>query len=335
MSSVSSSPVSQITLYQLHWSHYVEKVRWALDYKAVPWSAVDVDPFTKRQMHHLRCKLTLDSGRTLYTVPAIHDERTDTVVGDSSKILEYLERTYPTPALYPAEAGEYDEVRRWMLWLDSTLGLAARRLAYTQIALEQPGILASLFVPHIMGAGGSDSFRAKAAGVIIAGVLSQRFRFAHNRADRVFEQLEQCLLTVADRLSSRPYLVGERFTGADLTLAALLRPVLLLPFFCDHSRLGRLWKWRERQLEEHHRDQEATYEAALKRVRERRKWALGAVRWLAGESHGDPPTAAEIPSLSAARNDQQSVGRWPALLGPLWYLRLKLTCGLGRTAHPQ
>jgi glutathione S-transferase len=38
-----------ITLYQLHWSHYVEKVRWALDYKNVEWSAVDVDPFTKRR----------------------------------------------------------------------------------------------------------------------------------------------------------------------------------------------------------------------------------------------------------------------------------------------
>lgn len=48
-----------ITLYQLHWSHYVEKVRWALDYKGVGWSAVEVDPFTKHQMHHLKCQTTL------------------------------------------------------------------------------------------------------------------------------------------------------------------------------------------------------------------------------------------------------------------------------------
>ena len=59
-----------ITLYQLHWSHYVEKVRWALDYKGLDWSAIDVDAFTKRQMHRLPCKLTLDSGRSLYTVHA-------------------------------------------------------------------------------------------------------------------------------------------------------------------------------------------------------------------------------------------------------------------------
>ncbi|MHB8813402.1 MAG: glutathione S-transferase family protein [Steroidobacteraceae bacterium] len=323
-----------ITLYQLHWSHYVEKVRWALDYKGLDWSAVDVDAFTKRQMHHLRCKLSLDSGRSLYTVPTIHDEATNAVVGDSSKILQYLERTYPTPSLYPEDVGECDEVTRWMLWLDSTLGLFARRLGYTQIALEHPGILASLFVPHIVGDRGCGSIRARIGGVIIAGVLSRRFRFPQNRADRVFDQLEECLLIAAERLSSRQYLVGDRFTAADLTLAALLRPVLLVPFFRDHPRLGRIWNWRARQLEEHHREQELPYQTALESVRQRRKWALGAVRWLACRARDDRHITAEIPSLPAALNDHQSVGRWPALFGPFWYVRLRLTCGLGRTVHP-
>jgi len=323
-----------ITLYQLHWSHYVEKVRWALDYKGVAWSAIDVDPFTKRQMHHLRCKLTLDSGRSLHVVPTIHDVDTDTVVADSSKILEYLERTYPTPALYPTDRGEYEDVQRWMLWLDSTIGLFARRLAYTQIALEHPGILASLFVPHLTGARGSDSLRAKISGMIIGGVLSRRFRFTHNRADGVFEQLERCLLIADARLRSRQYLVGERFTAADLTLAALSRPVLLVPFFRDHPHLGRLWDWLARQLREHHRDLALSYETAIEGIRRRRKWALGSVRWLAANDRTDPGASTEIPRLAAARNDQQSVGRWPIVLGPLWYLRLALTSGMGRTAYP-
>ena len=323
-----------ITLYQLHWSHYVEKVRWALDFKGLQWSAVDVDAFTKRQMHHLRCKLTLDSGHSLYTVPTIHDADANAVIGDSSKILEYLERTYPTPALYPAQVAECDEVTRWMLWLDSTLGLAARRLGYTQIALECPGILAELFVPHLLGARGSDSLQAKIAGAIIAGVLSRRFRFPHNRTDQVFEQLEECLLIAAERLGCRQYLVGDRFTAADLTLAALLRPVLVVPYFRNHPRLGRLWSWRAGQLREHHREEELSYETALERIRQRRKWALGTVSWLAGERRSGTHDASRIPRLPAARNDQHLVGRWPALFGPFWYLRLLLTCGLARAAYP-
>jgi glutathione S-transferase len=296
-----------ITLYQLHWSHYVEKVRWALDYKGVEWSAVDVDPFTKHQMQHLQCKTTLDSGRQLYTVPVIHDEATGSVVGDSSEILGYLERIYPTPALYPAEAMERKEVERWMLWLDSTLGLAARRLGYTQIALEYPSLLAELFIPRVVSAGGGRNFKARLAGAIIAGVLTRRFRFLHNRADRVFERLEQCLLIAAQRLSSRDYLVGDRFTAADLTLAALLRPVMLVPFFRDHPRLQRLFDWRATQLQEHRREPLSGYEAAVYDIRRRRGWALGAVSWLPTSGHNDQSAITEIPTVPVARNDQQPV----------------------------
>jgi glutathione S-transferase len=323
-----------ITLYQLHWSHYVEKVRWALDYKGIDWSALDVDPFTKHQMQHLQCKTTLDSGYQLYTVPTIHDEATGSVVGDSSEILTYLERIYPTPALYPAEATERKEVARWMLWLDSTLGLAARRLGYTQIALEYPGLLAELFVPRIVGAGEGRNFKGKLTGAIIAGVLTRRFRFLHNRADRVFEHLEQCLLIAAQRLSSRDYLVSDRFTAADLTLAALLRPVMVVPFFRDHPGLQRLFDWRAMQLQDHRRERHSGYEAALHDARRRRGWALGAVSWLPGAKWNDQSTLPGIPTVPIAHNDQQPVGRWPVMTGLLWYLRLTLTCGLARTRYP-
>jgi len=323
-----------ITLYQLHWSHYVEKVRWALDYKGIDWSAVDVDPFTKHQMQHLQCKTTLDSGYQLYTVPTIHDEATGSVVGDSSEILAYLERIYPTPALYPAEATERKEVARWMLWLDSTLGLAARRLGYTQIALEYPGLLAELFVPRTVGAGDGRNFKGKLAGAIIAGVLTRRFRFLHNRADRVFEHLEQCLLIAAQRLSSRGYLVGDRFTAADLTLAALLQPVMVVPFFRDHPSLQRLFDWRATQLQDHRREPHSGYESALHDARRRRGWALGAVSWLPKPKRNDQNTLPGIPTVPIAHNDQQPVGRWPVMTGLLWYLRLTLTCGLTRTRYP-
>jgi len=317
--------LSMIILYQLHWSHYVEKVRWALDFKGVEWTAIEVDPFTKREMHHLQCQTTLDTGRKAYTVPTIHDQTTGATLSESSSILEYLEQAYPTPPLYPS--GERDEVKRWMLWLDSTLGLAARRLAYTQIALEYPGILTSLFIPKIP----AGSFKAGVAGTVIAGVLTRRFRFRHNRTDRVFEQLEHCLLVAAERLSACSWLVGDRFTAADLTLAALMRPVMLVPYFRNHPGLQQLFEWRTAQLREHRRTDGTGYESALHDVRKHRGWALGAVCWL--QPAQARPAVTGIPDLPAARNDQQPLGRWPLLTGPFEYLLLKQTCGLGRTAY--
>jgi glutathione S-transferase len=321
-----------IRLYQLHWSHFVEKVRWALDYKGVEWSPIDVEPFGKRQMRHLSAKTTLDSGRQLHTVPTIHDETTGAVVGDSSEILKYLERTYPTPALFPEDATERAEVTRWMLWLDSTLGLAARRLAYTQLALEHPGFLAELFVPSM--AGEARNVKARITGAVIAGVLTRRFGFLHNRRDRVYEELERCLLIAAARLNTRRFLVGDRFTAADLTLAALMRPTGAVPFIRDHPRLQELFEWRATQLREHRREPTNSYEAALHETRRRRGWTLGAVPWMSAPKRSDERIDTEIPTLTVARNDQQSIGRWPRTTGAYWYLQLRRTSGLQRTHYP-
>src|SRR5262249_330772 len=155
---------------------------------------------------HLDRKTQLDSGQELHTTPAIYDDTTGEVVVESSDILAYLDRQYPAPALFPEPGPLRDEVRRWLPWLDTEGGLAARRLAYTHMAGEHPGCLAELFVPRVAPAGSAHGLRARFAGVVIAGVLTQRFRFLFNREDRVYEQLEQCLLFAARRLSTQHYL---------------------------------------------------------------------------------------------------------------------------------
>ena len=321
-----------ITLYQFHWSHFVEKVRWALDFKRCAWSAVDVDPFTKKQLRELPSATAPVSGQQLF-VPMIHDDASGAVVAESSAILRYLEAACPTPALFPAEESERREVERWLLWLDSTVGLATRRLAYTQIVLERPGYLVDLFIPQLADGRGSKLAR-RAASMTISGVLAQRFRFLHNRTDRVFEQLEQYLLLAERRLRSRRFLVGSSFTAADLTLASLLRPVTVVPFFSDHPRLQSLFAWRRALLEEHHRDIEVGYEKALHEIRTQRGWSLGAVSWLPSSQRSDESDLTDIPALQATTNDQQPVGRSTALLGPLRFLRLKLTSGLRRMPYP-
>jgi hypothetical protein len=42
----STRRVLMIELYKLHWSHYVEKVRWALDFKKLEWRGIDIVAFT-------------------------------------------------------------------------------------------------------------------------------------------------------------------------------------------------------------------------------------------------------------------------------------------------
>ena len=70
-----------IELYKLHWSHYVEKVRWALDFKQLDWRGIDIVAFTKKEMQRFDCA---------QTVPLIHDTATGVAISDSSPIIRVL-----------------------------------------------------------------------------------------------------------------------------------------------------------------------------------------------------------------------------------------------------
>ncbi|MEO9080444.1 MAG: glutathione S-transferase family protein [Rhodanobacter sp.] len=90
-----------IELYKLQWSHYVEKVRWALDFKQLDWRGIDVVAFNKKAVQHFDC---------VQTFPLIHDTRTDTAISDSSPIIRYLDETYSDRPLLPADPLEREAV---------------------------------------------------------------------------------------------------------------------------------------------------------------------------------------------------------------------------------
>ncbi len=207
-----------IELYKLHWSHYVEKVRWALDFKQLPWRGIDIVAFVKKEMRRFDCA---------QTVPLIHDTATGAAISDSSPIIRYLEETYPEHSLFPADPIEREQVWQWMLRLDSTLGLHARRLGYTQVIMECPQTLAELFMPKVWGGlFARRGWRALAAPVI-GMMLTLRFHFHRNRHDRVYEQLEDLLIPVAERLEREGFLVGRAIHGGrpdiGITVAPLAR----------------------------------------------------------------------------------------------------------------
>ena len=101
-----------ITLYELAWSHYCEKVRLSLDYMQLPWRAVSIDAFKKEPLRaHPRA-----SQLPSYTVPAILDEATNAFVMDSTPILRYLAETYPeSPQLFPGDAANRSAVDATLL----------------------------------------------------------------------------------------------------------------------------------------------------------------------------------------------------------------------------
>ena len=96
-----------VRLYRAPFSTNVERVALALAHKGVSVESVVISYDDRSEVERV-------SGQGL--VPVIEDG--GTVVYDSAAILEYLERAYPEPPLYPADPARRAEMRLFIDWFN-------------------------------------------------------------------------------------------------------------------------------------------------------------------------------------------------------------------------
>jgi glutathione S-transferase len=205
-------------LWHLPLSHYSEKVRWALDHKAVQH-----DRHAPIGGYHIALALALTRGRH-YTLPVL--ELDGRRIGDSTAIIAALERAYPEPPLYPGDPAERARALELEEWFDEQLGPYVRRFAFHALRSdpEQFDELAASQVPP--------PFRRyrRMAGVYARLFTGLRFQtISDRRADEALDRVVAGLDRLESELGENEYLVGDRFTVADLTAAALFYPLVLPP----------------------------------------------------------------------------------------------------------
>jgi glutathione S-transferase len=205
-------------LWQLELSHYNEKVRWALDHKRIPHVRRSLLP----GVHVVATRRLTGS---VGTTPVLTlDGRS---IGDSTRIIAALEERWPEPPLYPVG----DEPRRRALeledYFDEELGPHVRRAVY-HVLLEHPQLVVPLFA-H--GQRLPARLLLWAAFPVLRLVIRQRLTVtgpvaldSRERAVAAMDRLER-------EIGPSGYLVGDRFTVADLTAASLLYPVIRPPQF--------------------------------------------------------------------------------------------------------
>ena len=302
-----------ITLYELYWSHYCEKIRWALDYKKLPWREININAFTKREMK----KFPATQKRHL--VPLIHDSNTNQSISDSSPILHYLENTYPeSPTLFPNDIAEKEKLYKLLIELDSKLAVIARRLGYTQLILENPKILSRLFLSDI----GNGFFNLpairKISSACLGMLLIKRFGFELSESLFLYEELEMYLLSIAQKLQSNKFLFNNTFSAADISLAVYLRPLRIVPFFIDNPALAGLFEWQKNLLKEHNREEKLLYEILIE---EHRKHHAPVRRYIRNFSDKGFLHQIEqsINTIKTAYNDHHPLWTWRMWCVPYYY----------------
>jgi glutathione S-transferase len=213
---MTASDDSQPLLWQLEVSHYSEKVRWALDHKRIPHRRRSALPG-----FHIPVALWLTGGAVV-TFPIL--DLGDTRLADSTAAIAALERRWPEPALYPADPAERRRAIELEEYFDEELGPAARLIPFHELAGEPEmfGEFGALAVPPPLD-------RAKPL-LSLYGRLYTGTRFGARDAAAA-DRARASVLAVLDRIEAELaagdgiHLVGESFSVADLTGAALFFPL--------------------------------------------------------------------------------------------------------------
>jgi glutathione S-transferase len=193
-------------------SHYCEKARWALDRVALPYREEPHAPL----LHLLATKRNYGG-----TVPVLVHGSSRFI--DSTEILVHADDVCGGGILYPRDAGLRREVDTLEERFDTELGPHSRRWAYAQL-LPHAKLLRSVWSRGLP--------RLEASLLPVITPLARRlvraaYKITPESAQRSLERIQGVFRQVDKYLSNgRRFLVGERFTAADLTFAALAAPVL-------------------------------------------------------------------------------------------------------------
>ncbi|HEU0032261.1 MAG TPA: glutathione S-transferase family protein [Kofleriaceae bacterium] len=201
-------------LITIPFSHFCEKARWALELCGVPY---EEDP-------HLPIFAYLATKRAgaTRTVPVLVDG--DTIVKDSTDIIAWADAHRPA-TLLPADGVDRSDALALEDDFDRHLGPATRRWAYFHM-VDRKDLVRFLLrdVPRWEAVG----FRATRP--LAVAFLKRGLKIDAAGAERSRTKIDETFHNVGSLLGDgRRYLLGDRFTVADLTFAALAAPVLFPP----------------------------------------------------------------------------------------------------------
>ncbi|NJL00404.1 MAG: glutathione S-transferase [Spirulinaceae cyanobacterium SM2_1_0] len=214
-------------LLQFSTSHYCRKARLLLGYKRLAYSVENLTP----GLHILKLKPLTG----LTTVPVLQPQQASApeAIADSTAIWRYLEQSQPDPPLTLSDPEQQQQAALLEDWLDESIGTATRFVYYDYRANAGKGIDPSLMSQAVIA------------------IVRRQYSITP-AAVKLAEQRLAMAFQVLAPWRRQPFLLGgDRPSLADLTAAALLSPLALLP----HYRQSQPWLFA-RITEIHHCCQE-------------------------------------------------------------------------------
>jgi glutathione S-transferase len=225
-----------LELYHHGSSACAAKVRFALAEKRVPWTSRYIDILAGEQF--AAAYRALNPKAVVPTL--VHD---GAVIVESTVICEYLEDVFHDEPLYPDNPLERAAVRVWTKAVDEELHPACSALTY--VVSHRHSILQRGFASF-------EEFAASAPG---DGAAARALKWqwiqhgiaAPGAADKI-RLYDAYLHKMDEALRDREWLVGQRFTMADVAMAPYVNRIAALAMeqLWQGGRLPRVEHWFER-----------------------------------------------------------------------------------------
>ena len=194
-------------------SHYVEKVRWALDHLKIPFQeSPQMPPFHRGAVKKY--------GGT--TVPVLVGD--SIVKTDSTEILHYLDTLAPGK-LYPTDLDVQELSTELETLFNLTLGASTRRWGYSHVLTRD-----LLYPRWTFGVPLWQKLLFPLIFPKIEPIIRESFQITPTSAAESYQEI----IGVFDRVNQvladgRKYLLGDQFSAIDITFAALAMPILQPP----------------------------------------------------------------------------------------------------------
>lgn len=219
--------MSRPELYVFAISHYCEKARWALDHHGIEFDLRHLAPGS-----HMEVAQKLGAEGSSLPILVAGDE----VVQGSSAIIDWADAATDDPSKRLCPEPEFqEECRALEQRLDDRAGVHVRRFYYSEALVEYPETVLPIFARDLQDA--ERKSIEENWGIVRQLMMA--------RMDLGPEQREESGAIVADELDfldarladGRRFLIGDRFSRADVTAASLLAPLAIPP---EHPTYGLL-----------------------------------------------------------------------------------------------
>lgn len=222
-----------ILLFQRDYSPFCVKVKRIMDYKGIPYKCINLPPMISKKF------LKKLSGQHL--IPVIKHK--NTIVHDSTTIAHYLEEIKETPSIFRKDNEELNkEILMLEDWADESFVPVFTKLALIYM-MEHPEVIIES-KDFNTGVDFLDKNKEKLAPSILK-MMAKNYGVTISQKQELKKKARNNLDILAQKVKNKEFIVGDKLSLADITLASHLTVAQNVPYISEDDVYTEIFEWQK------------------------------------------------------------------------------------------